>query len=299
MSVTRRSILRTLAALSAVQTVPGLRSGLAFAASSPNPDSVFVAFEGPWIIDAQAGEGKVRATTLGALSNDIHFCEAGLVDTETHRLRHPSDASLPPLVLKSGAAWTVQAGTGKTATRNALAVFDDAFAREPFVYIRDKGMKLNPRAEDRLVTLPVPDRVYASQPLSHSTVVDPEHLVEYTAASPNPPQPHQIVVFEYRNAPLSLLPGTDSLPLTAGQRLVFRVEHSPDTVAESVHIQNAFTSLAARVGAGSRTLPLSLKVSDDANPYHAATYQPGQARLELVVVDLWDCCGGGIVIIGH
>jgi hypothetical protein len=49
MPVTRRSILRNIAALSAVQTIPGLRNGLAFAAvpPMPHPDSVLVSFEGP------------------------------------------------------------------------------------------------------------------------------------------------------------------------------------------------------------------------------------------------------------
>ena len=270
MALSRRSVLRNLGAISAVQTLTPLNKcfGLQATApdSGPSPDSVLVLFEGPWLIsDVKAGphKGHLMALCVG----DPHVCQMGLwnsTSTDANPpLVSPIDPSLEAVLLGNDAVFAATRTPAKL--NSSLAVFDETFNKpnpqapptDSFVYIRKKNVAPKKMAGDRVIYLPVPDAVHVAGQVAYWNVAD-------TNATPlveKPDQAHMYitVIMEFKASKtkptaLSLSDGTGThfevKSTHKRKHLIFRLIPGASTTTmpdDSAHVQQAFADLVQRV----------------------------------------------------
>lgn len=285
MSLSRRSVLRNLGALSAVQTLNPLSKcfGLQSVISEigPKPDSILVMFEGPWLIsDVKSGrhKGHLMALCVG----DPHVCQMGLWDStskaENPPLVSPVDPQLEAVLLGDDAVFTA---TRTPAKLNSCSeVFDETFRRpnphapptDSFVYIRKKKLTPKKLPGDRVIYIPVPDSVHVAGQIPYWSVNDTsrEPLVE----KPDKARMYITVILEYKASKAH----PTTLALTDGSGTHFEVKSShkkkhlifrltPGTAHggdDSAHVKGAFDDLVKRLLPESPTalsvVPGSLKV---------------------------------------
>ena len=291
MSMTRRTLIRNLTALSALPLVSGLDGPAAFAVSgfgfqketaAPDPNSIFVLFEGPWIIHQPDSSMKtIKASTFGHLDEpwpsqfgSVHSCPVGLGTCGEYSLSNPQDGNSMqlPLELGVGGKWSVIApgdspgstGGYSTAPKSLAGLFGGLYGEfsnklDPFVYITNSGMAVAQDHDDRTVTLPTPARVWIGGALTKYSVTGSN--LTPASSSTKPPSrvtPYFVVFLEYQtdgngNAPdLRLNPtGHAAIKLQGGNsrktHLIFRMTHS-DTMQLDQHVHAAHNSLRRRIG---------------------------------------------------
>jgi hypothetical protein len=287
--------------------------------TQPNPTSIFVLFEGPWIID-QLSQGVLRATTFKNLpvSKEMgmeHNCVVGFGDSAGN-LTSPIGTGQPDLMLPGGATWCITTPVPLISQQKQIAdLFDVPFNKPAysnvFVYApnEDKSMCVTPCAgEDRVVLFPTPDNVYMAGPLLSGTVNDAEPSVLKYDPNGKSVMPFVTAIFEYTKqsgADLTLtMGGSAEVPLTEGKHLVFRMVHHDDGMTERQnrdHIADSFEALWSRVGmTGSPSLSGITAVGAVTgnniagfSDYELGLKRPGTATRNYTPAD----CGGGNVII--
>jgi hypothetical protein len=333
MSMTRRTLVRNLTALSALPLVSGLnRRTLAAVRRDSNPNcpsnaptsnSIFVLFQGPWIID-QPDLNVLRATTVGHLEapwSSIHHCPVGLGNICSSSLDNFTDSTRGnhmalPLDLGPGEQWPITQSVSYIPPPGSITqLFDGPYAADPFVYIKGSNMTVMQQSDDRTVTLPMPDAAYVGGYLNSCTVSG-STIAPSGSAQPTSNYPYTVVIFEYRtksgNAPaLTLNPGGRPPILLSGgtpnTHLVFRMIHS-DQMTDRQHVHAAHESLRRRIrnwAGDSAMLDLTLSI----DPKAVITSTPGKYTANFDPYEMGlapstskagtsygDCCGGGIVL---
>jgi hypothetical protein len=335
MPITRRMFLCNTAAMSALPTFTSLGGILATMTGCnhhrPDPNSFYVLFEGPWIIDwPDWTKPTVRALTFGLLDDHAeskHQCPVGLGITDSYSLGNAADVNKMalPVMLGMGETWTILPRSGDTGAPPKPGAFTDLFdsvyGPDSFLYVKNSGMKVKtPRDTDRIVTLPMPDAVYLGGGLKTCLVNDATHVLAPLSGGPPPsPVPYCVVIFRYEFRPeLVLTPdGRAQVDLRAGQHLVFRMIHQ-DNMSDVDHVRASLATLSGRVR--NETDPLNLALSKEhppisplpppypgANPGGFDVYQmglstgtmspnPQPGHLPRTGPSLADCCGGGVVL---
>ena len=336
MSITRRTLVRNLTALSSLPLVSGLnRRTLAAMRGGPAPkcpsatptsNSIFVLFQGPWIIDQpDPNVATLRATTVGHLEapwSSIHHCPVGLGNICSSSLGNFSDATLEnpmalPLDLGPGEQWSIVPVSYSPPASNITKLFDGPYAADHFAYIKGSNMTVTQHSDDRTVTLPMPDAAYVGGYLNLCTVSG-STIAPLGSAQPASNYPYAVVIFEYQTksgkVPALTLNPSGRSPInlsgtTANTHLVFRMIHS-DQMTDRQHVHAAHESLRRRIGnwAGDGAiLDLTLAVA----PKGAITSTPGSNTANFDALEMGltpsndrggttygDCCGGGIVLGG-
>jgi hypothetical protein len=290
MSITRRTLVRNLTTLSALPLVSGLdspalaamlRGSAATCASpTPTPNSIFVLFQGPWIIDQpDPSASTLRATTIGrldALWPAIHHCPVGLGNICSSSLGNFSDGNSMalPLELGLGELWSiVPSGSYTPPSTSITTLFDSPYnAKDPFVYIKDSNMTVTPHSHDRTVTLPIPDAAYVGGFLGKCKVSGDTIAVQSGGTQPAYNNPYAVHIFEYQTKsgtpPALTLNPEGRAPInlsgsTPNTHLVFRMIHS-DQMTTRQHVRAAHDSLRRRIrnSAGDGAM-LDLKLAFD------------------------------------
>ena len=248
MSTTRRTILRTIASLSAAHSL----SGFAFATPprKPRPTSIYVLFEGPWLF-YPTGNDMTALSAGESIPPYMHNCLYGLCTPNDKHLKNP-------LTFDNGQTFTLLASNAARA-----ASFNDAFqtpfASEPFLWIQGQSPYVTPRAFDRIVTLPLPSRIYVAGKLKTAVVTAGTQNLKPPTSGLSQVRPYVVTILEYAptgTSPVSLTLNTaQQAPrtFTPNDRLTFRLIHQmtgPITPAEDAkHVKDAFDDLMSRVTA--------------------------------------------------
>jgi hypothetical protein len=240
----------------------------------PNPTSVFVLFEGPWLIHHPAA-GKLCAITFGDLVvcgvEVPHQCSVGFGNA-TGQIVNPAGKSAPDLLLMPGDPCLVKESGKFRSARKALSeVFDVPLNRpkynDVFVYLQDEtSFPVRPdKKKDRIVTLPIPDNVYvAGRLLSGRMEASNKGMLRPDPKGVQLPMPHVTTICEYTadskpNLEL-LIAGENPIEIPPGKHLIFRMMHKSETkqsqsmkamkmsnAQEAAHIEAAFATLWTRV----------------------------------------------------
>jgi hypothetical protein len=272
MSMTRRNLVRNLAALSALPLVAEIEGACHSSttekpltpevpAGNPISSSIFVLFEGPWIFDQpDIKSPTLRVTTFGHLDKPWsanHHCPVGLGTSGSSDLANiPFPTDLKPISLPmefdAGEQWSITAATAETgySPKQTLltTIFDIPYKGDAFVYIKGSNMAVSPHSKDRVVTLPMPDAAYAGAYLQNVNITGTNIASGATAIS----NPYVTVILEYQNkgTPPALILSPSGRPktgLTAGQHLVFRMIHN-DIMTSAQHLHAAHETLMRRIG---------------------------------------------------
>jgi hypothetical protein len=264
----------------------------------PDPTSIFILFEGPWVID-QLSQGVLRATTFYNLPmpNMCHVCQVGFGDSEGN-LANPIGIGQPPLTLNGGEKWCITTPIPLLSQWKQLSdVFDVPFNRETnndvFVYVKnpDQTRCVNPHpGEDRVVIFPTPDNVYLAGRLNTGTVnATTLSTLEYDPNGAQQPMPHVTTICEYTkqsggNLTLTL-GGAAMVPIAEGKHFIFRMLHKGPQMSdadEAAHIQAAFAALWSRVD----PIASSLSLADIQDASHTrGSYTAGFGEVELGLAD--------------
>lgn len=333
MALSRRSVLRNLGAISAIQTLTPLNKCFGFQSdpskSAPASDSVLVLFEGPWLLsDVKSGphKGKLMALCVG----DTHVCQMGLWDTTSTStnppLKSPVDPELEAALLAENAVFHA---TRTPAKQNECRkVFDAAFSEpnrdapptDAFVYVRDKKLEPKKLPGDRIIYLPVPDAIHVSGQLPFWTVT--ESGKEPLVYKPEIARMYISVILEYKASKehatelsFSDASGTHFEVSSKHKRkeLIFRLSPRQATMGnDSMHVQQAFADLVKRLLPNApdsiSVMPGPLKVVVGPNPLGLSVDQlgidpkdvianvppPNPGALRPQSADFPSCSGGGM-----
>jgi hypothetical protein len=252
--------------------------------AAPCSSSIFVLFEGPWIISQPNGNTGLQATTFGKLdgmASSTHSCPVGMGSPGSYDLGTFTDTSgmKLPLELGAGETWaiTVDPKYSRTPTQ-MTTLFDVPYMQDPFVYA--KGAKgatvIDPNHDNRTVNLPIPDAVYVGGSLAKSTVGDPNKVLAPIGGNPPPAQMYAVVILEYQTTnttppnPLVLTPqGRVPIDLVAGNHVVFRMTHE-DAMTAITHVTLALETLTNRIIYAdplNGTIPLQLTLTGSVTQY--------------------------------
>jgi hypothetical protein len=309
MLVTRRSLLRTLAALPAVCSLRAFADDYPMCPTTPAPaTSAFIFLEGPWLIFPTANN------TLTALSMDAsqdqpctfsHLCEF----SEWHS-GNPIPNSIEPVV--PGVPWNGRA----SSHGNFDQVFDDAFTnRQKFIWAEGER-NVVPKGGERSIVLTVPTAVHIAGILTHVTASAPGNYLRQSGV-----KAHVTTILQY-NQPVSLTHTGKTKQIGLGYQGVFAMYHDGSD-PEAPHIQMGFQFLKDRLPSS----PPDFKLSDIPDTFYTCgdslgfsneqlgLYTEPFARLHkqipehkpdattgpvcLMNFDYANCCGGTIVTGGH
>jgi len=344
MTVTRRTIIRNLAALSALPLAAEFGKGLAFAMGGstpptlPDPTSIFVMFEGPWIID-QFKTGTLRATSFdktineGATGTASHLCAVGFSESNGNLVYPAGSTTASTLTLPAPGNWVISPKSALQSQTNTLVELFDAQFNDPnnnvFAYIRKQNMTVNPWANDRTVLFPTPDKVYVGGRLVPGLLSGAQGVAGITdnssvlaTSGSDSPMPYVTVIFEYKGpnpTSLSLSTGSTNISLVSGQHFIFRMRHQhanlPTPSEDAQHIEDAFATLLQRVGGtGNKSLPtLNVANGNYVENSYPDNFTDAEMGLGMAPMSrlhprsgrkpFYDtysnCCGGGIVLGGN
>ena len=268
----------------------------------PSPHSIYVLFEGPWLIfESGPGYPTLTAVTLGdALDNaSREFLHTCAVQT-WHRDRQLSETQLPV-----GEQWTIWARNYKQPD-TCGDVFDTAYKGQNFAWI-PTGCTSEVHVGDRSVVLPLPTCIHAAGILKNAQATG--DILEGHGA-----RPHVVTILEYAPDPkdgsklsLSLHKGScyEDYEFSPGAHLIFRLRHRGN-VDELQHVSDAFEYLKGHLSEASS---INFEICTD------TSYDPGDssgftdAELGLGMSRQMEprglhndtfanCCGGGIVLGG-
>lgn len=298
--------------------------------AQPERTSIFILFEGPWII-YQLGLGVLRAVTFKNLPKGSmgakHICQVGFGHSSGN-LDSPIGLKQPTLTLNGGERWFITAPTPMLSQLNELAdicdvPFNKTQDNDTFVYLRrqSNNITVNPQSHDRIVTLPTPDNVYFAGYLNSGKVSDPGGVLALDPNGKKDPRPHVTVIFEYTQQSATTLTlslgGAAIVPIKQGKHLIFRMLHLEDVcdqdedemdepmspAEDADHIQNAFAALWSRFVPNDPKVSLTLsgvENTDTSTGKHTAGFGRSELGLkppkELLSDTPDDCGGGGIVL---
>jgi hypothetical protein len=314
MHVSRRSVLRNIGMFSAVQPLAALAGSMMIGCRrAPQPallkgaiqgahdGKTRILFQGPWLF-SHAGDTSLVVSTFG--TND-HDCRYGFWDNTANAI--VNEAVVPP-----AAVWTT-APIANGATFQQ--VYKPAALAAKSVYLDQATLNgpvvLQRQAADRVITLPMPNRVHFAGRLSTAKVT-------YRGAT-LPVAPYVTTILVY-DKPLNA-GVAPSIPILNGNSTVITANSSQDLIfqtyhkiyagmTEKQHIEAAFANLVTRVQDGNKhPYPVALTVANgcydtSANPEGIGDAQlgiqpcvvppPGPAALFFATYS--NCAGGGLGI---
>ena len=192
---------------------------------------------------------------------------------------------------------------------------------KPVVYLKRENLTVKPNPGDRTVLLPIPDRVYLGGQLKDAIVADNSGVLQ----SPSQARSYVATIFEYRHDPdqsnkMTVSTSDGNTFDLQSQHLVFRMRFPPDRLADTEHIEHAFSSLAARIKGGQSDLDISINARSTKivggndtggisaaemgiepgvmSETHSHTNQHATSFLGGFTIDFPSCQGGGIIIMG-
>jgi len=246
MSLTRRSVLRNLGALSAARPLYAIGTTLVLGckeapkpAPAPPPTPVMskirIMLEGPWLF-SHSENTRLVATTLGDAS---HSCRYGFWD-------NPSNSILKPGTMSASTKWEADSIEGsptfqkvyKPAALAAKSVFFDS-------EILKGSIVINRKPTDRIISLPMPDQVQFAGRMSTATVT-------YKGATLGT-APYVATILTYNRPGSSpTIPiksaGTTIISANPANDLVFQMYHNAAATPSDVqHINSAFADLISQV----------------------------------------------------
>ena len=245
MSITRRNLLRTIASLSAAHSL----SGFAFAPpTKPKATSIYVLFEGPWLFYPTGNE--MTALAAGeSIPPYMHDCLYGLGTPNNKNIKDPK-------IFDNGK--TFAANVTNAARANSFTeAFQVPFATDPFLWITGQAPYVTPRTYDRVVTLPLPSKIYVAGKLKTAAVTQGTQSLKPPATGPLADiRPYVVTILEYApsgpaHVGLTLTDSATPRIFTPNDHLIFRLMHKsmgPGTPADDAkHVKDAFDDLIARV----------------------------------------------------
>ena len=255
MSITRRSLLHSLAALPVIHSLDSL--SLIQAASdgrkakdTPSANSVFVLFTGPWLIFQSSGN-VLTALTIGSTSK-MHRCVLEGWSSAT-------GASVGTLLQDVTPGTPLRLSpAGFSQPDDFVNAFSQPFGYDPIAWIDTSTAQISTPAitvlpVDRSVVLDLPTKIYTGGFLLGATVKETKSGVLHQkngASHVSSVNPHVITILEYapddgKSVSLSV-PGVAN-PSVPGDHLIFRLQHQGDCDDELGHIRCAFDYLTAHI----------------------------------------------------
>lgn len=273
MQVTRRSLLYLLGALPFAQATRSLASGAGLGgAAKPqaSSDSIFVLFEGPWLISHTAKQHGITALTV---EDTQHTVASGKWDDK-------SKSMVTANLLDPGTSCAITGSNLATAPPFG-ELFNNACASHKIAWISRVPHTLHPTGAQRRIDLPMPNRVYVAGFLVNTKVSNKSQPVLDT----NDVVPHVTTVLEYERAAqgapgMSLaIAGKPAQTLGAGDHMIFRTLLGDPTCPDNTHVQHAFNFLADRVQAG--TTPGPIQIACQTTDYQTGSCAPTFSDNEL------------------
>jgi hypothetical protein len=308
MSLTRRSVLRNLGALSAVRPLSAIGSALVLgckeapkpapaAPPAPVTSTIRILFEGPWLFS----RGKNNTLNVTATGDPNHVCNYGLWDNQGSKILKPATM---PVAIK----WFAEPIPNSPSFN---AVYRKAAIEAKTVFLEPEILKgrivIERRPNDRIVTLPMPDHIYFAGRLSTAKVTykgadlgtapSVTTILEYDRPGPSP-----TIAIKNGDTPI-----IDAIP---ANDLVFQMYHKGmSTTPDVKHIEDAFKDLMSMVkDEHKKPYAVTLAVQNDCfDPYTGpgkftdaelnikpcpAPTPPGGLHPE--VADFSNCAGGGL-----
>ena len=246
MPVTRRSLLRSLAALPLAQSLKAATAPVC-SVTQPAPSSVFVLLAGPWLVfESAPNSPTLTALTVGTTLDDatipfVHSCAVQTWFCQT---------KLAETVLPAGQQWSFEAANYDNSKPFAT-VMSNAFSNQNVAWV-PTGCTSACQPGDRSVVVPVPTNMYFAGILKNATVSGPGVLKQDNV------RPHVVTILEYASkggsAPTVTLtagPYAQPVTFTPGAHVVFVMRHTGNAPDELQHVRDAFGHLQRRMSKGS------------------------------------------------
>jgi hypothetical protein len=285
MFITRRSILRSIAATPAAYCL----ATHSLWALAPQPctstTSAFVILEGPWLIWQDPSTSYLKALSFGDAGHD---CE---ISTQTCAGPSTGMGSLDGGSPGTVTATNAQAPTIKPPYTAFQTLFNTSSsanatstdAGDNFAWVTGHGTpSVTVQPWDRTLTFnKLPTNVHTAGFLAHATVTSSGGVLALENV-----HSHIATILEYApssGANVSLaLAGPTSKTITGGEHLIFRMVHAADCdeSMELCHIQCAFMGLAERVSINGQNNLLQMTITTDTS-YHSGQDVAGFADKEL------------------
>ena len=292
MSITRRSLLRSMAAIPVASCLEALPLWAQNTQGCDSPTSIFVLLEGPWVIWQDSG--KLRAFTTSDTS--MHDCKVELWTCEKKKRDLP--------VLKPGPAAS-SSGTFQSTDYGKL--LQDALDRnntpnisqDNFAWIREAVVKQD--NADRNLCLPMPTALHTAGFLKHATV---KSTVSQVLKQENV-HPHVTTILEYAQTdPLHPIPLVYATHRVApGQHLIFRMEHysSGGTSAEIDHMKKVFQSNQRHVCRDGKTNLIDIYFDNNPDTSYdigieTASFKDLELGLAVRFSDYANCAGNTLIV---
>jgi hypothetical protein len=244
MSITRRTLLRTVASLSAAHSL----SGFAFSPpTKPKSTSIYVLFEGPWLF-YPTGNDMTALAAGESIPPYMHDCLYGLGTPNSKNIKDPK-------IFDNGKTFAANV-TNATRANSFTEAFQVPFATNPFLWITGQAPYVTPRAYDRVVTLPLPSNIYVAGKLKTAVVTQGTQSLKPPTTGLAAVRPYVVTILEYApsgaaHVGLTLTDSATPRIFTPNDHLIFRLMHKsvgPGTPADDAkHVKDAFDDLIARV----------------------------------------------------
>jgi hypothetical protein len=306
MSITRRSLLHTLGALPVAFSLNSAQAAGLQGRDTPSPKSIFVIFEGPWLIYQSDPIDKTLIALSAGITMPMHSCGV--------QTWHQGE-QLSEIPFFAGAAWNISASHYNPAT-DFKTLFSDPYGRgrsgDKFVWVTGTGRDaagtpmVTGQPGDRTVVLPLPSRAYVGG------------LLKTAKASGTSPgilkddgvQPHVVTIFEYvpqdqvNKVEVSLKMGDPgrTIAFMPDAHMVFRMSHSNSCGDEVKHVQETFQFLTSHISIGQSSIQLDIQDTS----YRSGSNTDGIGEAEMGLKFTHDCsrqdtfanCAGGGMIVG-
>jgi hypothetical protein len=262
MTITRRSILRNLGALTAVRSLPVAAGSLLIGCkSTPAPPTAVLApqmlrviFEGPWVFSHPANDTTTLLARAEVTNPHIASCGKWLNNAlSINGIPQPAPS----------ARWT-GTFTPPQATSD-YAILKAAFAAAKAVLVPNFTIDDATYSTDFSIRLPMPNKVFLGGGLIDSSIADPNGLLPAGAI----PSTDTILHYDQNAGAtpfvLTIGGGSSPLPVNASDDLIFRILHNykTDCTPDSVHIPLAFDHQRMRlIDSSSKHPNLVLKLTD-------------------------------------
>lgn len=272
MFVTRRFLLRSIAALPAAYYLGATAPLWAAPHDCNSTTSVFVILEGPWLIwQDETDTSHIKALTFGDQS---HMCSV------SQQTCGGTPSNLGQLDAYARATVDIT-GSSSNSFQSILQASSHANAKstdpgDDFVWITGQGKpSIQTQPWDRIITLTAPTAVHTAGFLKYATVASSSSSV---LAHENV-HSHIATILEYapvegQTVQLSLGGMTHrrhakvhATPIVGGQHVVFRMVHTTecDQSMELCHIQCAFMGLAERVSISGKSNLVAMSIKNDSS----------------------------------
>jgi hypothetical protein len=275
------------------------------ARAHPSPQSIFVIFEGPWLIYQSDRVGNPLIAVSAGTTMSTHSCGF----QTWHDAKQLSEIAFP-----GGVEWNISAFDYDPSTSFDKA-FSDSYGRsrggDKFVWVTGTGKSgaggpvVTGQSGDRTVVLPLPSHVYVGGFLKTAKVSGSSAGV----LKDDGVQPHVVTIFEYaptvgKTVAVSLKMEDSGQIVTfmPDAHLVFRMKHCGDCKDELQHVKDIFAFLTSHISLGQSSIQFD--ISDTS--YRSGSNTDGIGDLEMGLKFTHDCsrqdtfanCAGGGMIVG-